>query len=148
MRQYMHQQLLHAPLGPKSSSSAGQRSGVSGRTFSFDFIFVLGYSRIPLGKREENGSRFARPPTLATMKPSRGWGTRHQPMMGRSVEKKYSHRLGSVNLSSSGFITSRYDFELPNALNPSISSNQSSTRPSVSPSVGPSGLSPVMKHWM
>ena len=45
-------------------------------------------------------------------------------MMGRSVEKKYSHRVGSVNLSSSGWITSRYDLDLTKALNPSMSSNQ------------------------
>jgi hypothetical protein len=34
MRQYMHQQLLHAPLGPNRSSRAGHRSGVSGRILS------------------------------------------------------------------------------------------------------------------
>ena len=33
--------VLHAPLGPERSSSAGQSSGVSGRTFSVAFIFVL-----------------------------------------------------------------------------------------------------------
>src|ERR1700761_4572433 len=120
MRQYMHQQLLHAPLGPKRSSSAGQRSGVSERTFNFEFIFDQGAVAF-VGSGGSPVARWCAEDFLTV------YCVACQSMMGRSVEKKYSHRLGSVNLSSSGFMTSRYDFELPKALNPSISSNQSST---------------------
>jgi hypothetical protein len=35
MRQYMHQQPPHGPVGPNKSSSAGQRSGVKGLMVSF-----------------------------------------------------------------------------------------------------------------
>jgi hypothetical protein len=43
MRQYMHQQPLLAPHLPNRSSSAGHRSGVSGRIVSFmpPFLFVI-----------------------------------------------------------------------------------------------------------
>jgi hypothetical protein len=63
-------------------------------------------------------------------------------MMACSSEKNHSHFFGSVNRSSSGLMTFKYDGELPNALNESMSSNQSSTIPSVSPRFGPPGLSP------
>src|SRR5258708_5790037 len=42
MRQYMHQQLLQAPLGPKRFSMAGQRSGVAGRIVMGVVGFLVG----------------------------------------------------------------------------------------------------------
>jgi hypothetical protein len=42
MRQYMHQQLLQAPLGPNKFSIAGQSSGVAGRMVRVgDFLIRL-----------------------------------------------------------------------------------------------------------
>jgi hypothetical protein len=40
MRQYMHQQPLHAPFLPKRSSSAGHNAGVKGRIVNGNLLFV------------------------------------------------------------------------------------------------------------
>src|SRR5262245_44689363 len=89
MRQYMHQQPLLAPHLPNRSSSAGHRSGVSGRIVSFmlPFRFVmpggphslsiwdLGFSN-QISSSDELDQRPAQAPSFGTGKSAAMLGSR------------------------------------------------------------------------